>query len=706
MSHVLFDSIAVYTDPDSLENRLRWHDPELGEEDPKIAPVLPTWEPLSSAGSLEFEIDPDRLANPAFENGILFSSADFRLLADKVKADSALGNFWSILEGQARRLLQNGRLDLAEESAGRLTYKVRVVSNLSLLYAATGEPHLGALLRQLILDVADRPMHFWVHSELRKYDRSWPVGQLECAELSRSLTLATIWSRDLFSDEEYAHVLSSIRNKGLDPSMRWLEGPGKVQRSNYLAVIGGGALVTAIALEEEQSALIAIEGLKRWLELVEDDGSYGEPQGYFEYACSRFFFGWWALGHERGKQLLQDSALKGSLDWIVSYFILAEHNGTKSALRVNFGNDDFLTGPHGNTTFTRMVSESLAYTYEDGLGTWISQELIHPDTPINIYEFLFRLSQAGSTLPEPVSPSEKELPLARSFDNGVTVIRSNWKFDDSTLFALRSGGASKVNYAHDHHNRNAFVLFSHGEYLAVESGRASYRSSLHKTWDIPSFAKNTISLDDVSQTKDREAVICEFVDTPEYVKVVSEGKGAYASKPESMLRTIWYIKALDAFLIEDQVRLSVSQVPSWHLLLSNFQDESTLDALPFNGWKLQRAQANLAFWLSADHDLELRKQDGYMHSGYSYYPGGQYEGKLGSAFSMTWKTSDKVDSASFYSLLIPSAGSDTPQVECSDDGRSWTILSANEKTVLSLQSFTEGQSKLSITDAPTHSESL
>src|SRR5690606_33083170 len=128
------------------------------------------------------------------------------------------------------------------------------------------------------------------------------------------------------------------------------------------------------------------------------------------------------------KQMLQDKNLSKSLDWMVHYFIKAEHGGTTSAWRVNFGDDDFLTGPKGKTTFTRMVSQSLAYAYDDGLGTWVEENLIHPSSSTNLFEFSFLLGRAKDGLPAPVSPQEKDLPLAKSFDNGVTFIRSSWDF--------------------------------------------------------------------------------------------------------------------------------------------------------------------------------------------------------------------------------------------------------------------------------------
>ncbi len=685
-----FESLTIKGDEKFLANMPRWFTPAPGEPDTGEAPTLPTWEPVEDADSLVFTIDPERVKNPAFQHGILFDRKDFARLEEQLASEPAMKDFWETNEEKARKLLKNGRFELAEEEASRFTYVVRPwLARLAMLYAATGEQHVGQLVRQLILDLADRPTYFWIHSELRTYDPAWPVGQLECAEMTRSISLSLDWCQDLFSQEEYAHVQKMIQQKGLDPSLRWMEGPGRKHKNNFLAVIGSGGLIGAIAQKDKAAEQVAIDTLERWTTSVEPDGSYGEPQGYFEYGFSRFLFGWWALGAERGKELLQDKSLRGSLDWMVTYFIKGEYDGVTSAWRVNFGDDDFLTGPKGRTTFTRLVSESLAYIYDDGLGTWISQNLIHPSTKMNVYEFCFRLSRSNGDLPAPVSPQEKGLPLARTFDNGLAIIRSGWNFGDDTVFALRSGGAAGTGYSHDRPNRNAFLLFAHGDYLAIAPGRASYRNPIHKSWDIATTTHNTIALDGENQTRDRVAEFTEFEDNDTWVKVASQAKDSYKSDPESMLRTVWYLKALDAFVIEDTIRLSQPQVPSLNILLSNFNGESQLSPLPDAGWLLQRPGANLSLWVESDDVLELAMRQGYMHLGYSYYPGGSGEGSLGSALGLTWRPLDPVEQMHYYSLLIPGKGDATAEVAITyDDSYApvWTI----EKDGLSQEvSFTQ-----------------
>ncbi len=655
---VLFEGVSLYANESELAELPRWRRPVKPEPLPEGPVVLPTWKPVPDAENIRFVLDPERLKSPAFSRGVLFSQAEFARLGELLDSDPSMRRFWDNVENTARKLLANGKVDLPEDESARLTYEIRYVASLGLLYAATGEPNLGRLLKHLLLDLTSRPMAFWVHSDLRKYDPEWPTGQLETAELARSVALAALWTRDLFSEAEYAELLANLTRKGLDPSLRWIEGQGQRQRNNYLAVIGGGTLVAAIVLEDREGEALAIATLERWLSLIEDDGSYGEPQGYFEYGCSRFLYGWWALGYDRAKELLQDSPLRHSLAWMVYYFVLAEHEGTTSAWRVNFGDDDFLTGPRGRTTFTPIVSESLASIFGDGLGTWISKNLIHSDTPLSLFDFCFRLSRAGAPLPAPVSPEEKGLPLAQSFDNGVVVIRSSWDFANATLFALRSGGASRTEYAHDRPNRNAFLLFAHGDYLAIAPGRSSYRSPLHRSYDIPTITHNTIALDGENQTRDRVAEVVEFVDEPGHVKVVSEARGAYPGDPETVLRTVWYLKALDVFVMEDTVRTPVPRVPSWHLLLSNFRNESKLARLPDGGWNLQRKAANLSFDLQSDTALDLTERPGHMHVGYSYYPGDPFEGPEGSALSLTWRSKSPLSAVRFHSVLAPGKGRD------------------------------------------------
>ncbi len=683
-TEVLFAGLTIDADAQSMDKLPRWNKPERAEVDTKEPVKLLRWEPYPEADQIIFEINPDRLADPAFDRGILFSREDFGNLQRILDENPVMQSYWDGLMESARSYLKKGDVGLPADESGRTTYKARFTTPLALLYAATGEPHLGEMIRSVVLELVERPMPFWIHSELRSYNPQWPIGQLETAELARSLSLTTLWCRDLFTDEEYAYVMEQIQLKGLDPALRWIEERADVQTNNYLAVIGGGALITAVVQEDKEAEKLGIHTLENWLDLVETDGSYGEPQGYFEYGCSRFFFGWWALGHERGKALLQGRNLARSLDWMVYYFILAEHEDVTSAWRINFGDDDFLTGPKGRTTFTPMVCQSLAYAYDDGLGTWIRENLIHPDMKLSVFEFAFGISQAATELPAPVSPQEKKLPLARNFDNGVVMIRSDWDFARSTVFALRSGGAARTGYSHDRPNRNAFALMSHGDYLVVAPGRSSYRSPLYRSWDIPTTTHNTVTLDGETQTRDRVAKVTEFVDTAAYVKFSSEAAGAYPSEPESVLRTVWYVKALDAFLIRDSILTNRPQTPSWHLLLSNFSDLSSIEPLASGGCKLQRPGANLSFWIGADQPLNLTERPGYMHSGYSYYPGDPFEGPEGSAISMTWATSEPVGEVHYYALLFPNGGTQAPEVTPLQGQTSWDIAFNGQHTRLSL----------------------
>lgn len=630
-------------------------------------PPLPVWKPLADTDALTFPLDASRLASPRFTGEILLTRADFARLDKALVTNPDLRASWEAGETMSRRLLADGNWSHWFPDAGktdRYTYTVRgILPRLALLYAATGQPDLGRLVRLLTLDLVRRPLPFWTHAKLRAYEPKAPLGRLENAELARALALSWQWTPDLFTDAENIEIRGALVRKGLDPCLRWLEAPER--RSNFMAVIGGGALATARVLEDKAAADKAAAVMEDWLGCIEDDGSYGEPLGYFDYASSAFFEGWWALGRKDGRARLQrHPAFKDTLRWMAFHYVIHRSPDATAGTtwQVNFGDDDFTTGA------SHMVTESLAYAFDDGLGTWLSTHLASPADslrPLNIYEFLFRIGSLGAPLPLPVSPSDHSAiattPLApsRSFDVGPAILRSGWTFDHDIVLALRGAGGARTGYTHDRGNRNAFMLFVDGELFFAAPGRASYRSPLRKEWDTHISSHCGVSLDDKLQLREPVAHYTHFSDDGNLAQVTSEAAGAYEDTPLSISRSIWFDRANGVIAIEDIVLPSQPSVIGWHLLLANHDGRSRLTppVAKGDGWRLSRPGGDVVFWIQADRPLAVSDKPGIMHTDYSYYPGDPGEGKPGSARQLTWTPAgDKpVDSLRVWTLILTRA---------------------------------------------------
>lgn len=645
---VMLKRVQVFAEDEPQASLPRWRRATQAEPAEKAIPPPPVWNSLAEAKDLTFDIDMGRLESPRFVKGLWLTPESLQRLPDAIASDSEMAAYWSELKGTARKMLSEGSWsDLPPDKSDRYIYKLsNQLPSLALLYAATGQEDLGRLLRLLMLDVARRPTSFWIHQQLRPYDPAYPVGKIETGELTRGFSLAFAWVEDLFTEAEKNEIRSELRDKGLDPCMRYID-PLPEKRNNFLALVGGGALLASKVLDDQPAQEKAIAGLEAWLDLVEPDGSYGEPEGYFEFACSRFLMSWWALGREEGKARLQGKSLSKSLAYMAPHFVIHRESASANAWKVNWGDDDFRGGPFP------LICESLAYTYNQGLGVWMNQNLTSKRSSLNLYEFLFRLGSRPGDLPAPVSPSEAGLPLAQTFDNGTAFIRSGWTFDKDVLFSLRSGGGFRTGYAHDRPNRNAFLLFVDGDYLLAAPGRASYRSPLATEWDRRTKTHNTITLDGGNQIQKREAKFVEFSDGKDVVYMASEAAGSYGNEPDSMLRQVWYLKENGWFVLEDTVLLKSPAAAEYSLLLANYDKKSRLEPLDGAGWKLIRPSTELSFWISADRPLLVGQTPGYMHESYSYYPGDPGEGKPGSATHMVWSTKEKVPSLKIWTLLIP-----------------------------------------------------
>lgn len=112
---------------------------------------------------------------------------------------------------------------------------------------------------------------------------------------------------------------------------------------------------------------------------------------------------------------------------------------------------------------------------------------------------------------------------------------------------------------------------------------------------------------------------------------------------------------------------------------------------------LQRPRANLAFDVAADVPLELTEAAGYMHSGYSYFPGDPFEGTEGSGISLTWRPLSPVQDVRFYSILRPGGGKSRADVRLiSKTGESpvWNVTSGERVVTVRLESDGDDTSRI------------
>lgn len=258
--------------------------------------------PWKAPANFEIKFNPQRIAKMELSTTFYCTAEEWKGLPTLIKADPLASRFWQVYRDYAAKAVKAGGLSFKVKNPQRYIYNLwgglRV---LGFVHMASGNKEVGRLLKALALDTAKRPLEFWIHSSLRKYDKSYPIAALECASITLALATAYHWNRELFNAAEKKIILDALRYKGLYPCMRWLE--RNKGRNNWLAVIAGGAIAGGRILGEERCTRYAGERLKYWTTLVEDDGSYSEPLSYFNYGASSFIRGALILGSKESLEL-------------------------------------------------------------------------------------------------------------------------------------------------------------------------------------------------------------------------------------------------------------------------------------------------------------------------------------------------------------------------------------------------------------------
>ena len=588
---------------------------------------------------------PDYSRTSSANATLFFDQAQYANVQFLMENDPAFQKGWQRQIRLVKIILEGDGLEaLKDVKPERYVYKLggRLLI-VALHYRMTGDPQAGRYLKAITLDAANRPMAFWMHRALRKYKDDWPIGQLETAILARGISAALVWGEDLFTDVQLGHIRNALRDKGLYPMLRYLETTEK--HNNFLPAIASGAMAASVALNDSLAREHSLALLNKWGALVEDDGSYGEQIDYFNYAFVNFAKGQMVLGQKHllalGKQLPQ---FKGTLAWQLGHYSLNEKN---KAVRLNFGDDDYLGGPP-----SRLTTQLLSLFTGQGLGTWMLDHLYGEQPTDDSYALIAKIVFSGVDWPKAVGP--QSLPLAIGYDTGIGITRSGWTMNQDTVLALRSGAGSRTRYSHDVANRNAVAMMFHGDYLIVEPGRSSYRSKVRKSYDLQTVHHNTITFSDQSQPRDRVAKLlaAKSID-PNLSLLISEAAQSYHIKPKHARRSVYHLRDLDLFVIWDYIELPEGKTiqANWHF--GNEAMKSTLSQVSDNHWQLAKPRTQLDYWVFADQPLTSKQREGIMHFDYSYFPGDPNEGQWGNAFELQVASQKEARQMSMFSIFAP-----------------------------------------------------
>ena len=597
-------------------------------------------------GKLELKLDAKRLKKLDLHGvELYFSEEDIRKFPEMIKKDKRIRKTWGWLCAKTKKIIYSYNNPSGKKGETYI-YSINQMKFPAFVWMCTGDKELGRAIKEILLDAAKRPMSFWIHDALRKFNPKYPVGALETASAGGGLATAWHWTRDLWTPQESKFIKDAIKIKSMYPIMRWLEVP-KTQYANWQAAMAGNAVIITRVLGNEKAERFTVAELKKWLNSFEDDGSYNEPLSYLYFGFANLLPGIIAQGKDKAIKFAQGTHLKGNLEYLVyNYCKPKSPTNGRPAIGVNFGDGDFPAAPH------QAMCYYLSYAFNNGLGIWLNQQYYH-----GRYSFetlLMKIMFAESSL-KAVSPEELNLPAAKYFDCGVAFIRLGWKPLHDVMFALRSGDGGKTLWAHDYPNRNAIMLVQDGELMLNTPGRSSYRNPIHESYDKLISSHCAVNFGDKNQNKKAVSKVLSIGNTSNYASIVSEASEAYklnAPPPQRVRRRVLCLKKPRIFVMWDEIiRRHNRDVVNWRFYFNNYDGTGKMKKLSRDMVEYKRNGVALKVFTVSEGKAEYEFGKGIMHKGYSYFAGGPNEGKMGSTVFWLCKNIGKKEKTSFYSVF-------------------------------------------------------
>lgn len=626
--------------------------------------------PQFSAG--DFKVNLKRIDQ--FPNGFIYGDQQaLKKLGEFLINDPNGCSLWNQETVLAAKILNQWDFDRTGFGADRYIYNISQLEDLSLIFLFSGHKQLGQFIRAHVMQVAELPFEFWLHSELRGFSPEKPLGMLETSSICTSLAVTLSVTPELYSPAELNKIKVALLNKGLNPCLNWLDNP---RTNNFTAVISNGAFMAAKYLNNSEGRAKAVRTMAGYLNgCVEDDGSYGEGTGYFSYPISKILPALIIMNPEERQSVFGKTGLRNSASWKVYPYLYPSDEKQDKSLIIHFGDNSF-SGPTKD-----VVNTMFALLYQDQVASWLTEKF---GREISFRE-RFLIYSFSEGMPQPQSPEEKKLPLVKVFNGGDCFIRSTWE-DDGIVIGMRSGDGSRINFGHQRPELSSICMGAYGEYLIVSPGSASYRSPLHYTWDRVTRSANTITIDDKNQlfpgtgkgqwnTADVSDIWMQGNPKAEVVQskegklsdlIVNEAARAYHVPMKYVRRSVIFIKDPGYFVIADRMEANESQHKySMWLHLNNRDEQGNIKTINQNHWQFKRPLADLDIYVYSDQKMESKIGQGYMHgASRDYSPGGIYEGKPGSSIELEIYNPEKSQSLTYYSVLFPSQkGKSVPEVK-------------------------------------------
>lgn len=621
-----------------------------------------------------------------YPDGIVIASNEsLHKLLEFYRNDPSGKREWDINTKNVAQWVSSWNIAAGSTWSDRYVQNVQRVKQIGIVYIFTGNKIVGDFIRAHLAKIADMPIDFWVHAELRGLNPKLPLGTLETAGLNQSLAIAVAAVKPEMTPDELGAIERTWREFGLQTAVNWLD--TKRSSNNWTPVISAGVLWAAKYFGDAKADSTGCDGIKFYLDnSFYEDGSYGEGPSYFTYPVGNLVNASLAMTPDQVREYFGHSNLRGSLRWrLYGYIFDTEKNGSVGVERIAFGDNLYgsrdVKGPDITSAFARTV-------YKDGVAAWFRRKYGCRES----MESMLLHWKMGSPVVLPESPMEAGLPLMKCFENGDNYIRDGWD-TGSVVFAMKTGDhASIVGHSHQHAELQSIALAAFGEMIIVPCGSASYRSRLHYEYDLTTRAANTVTIDGMNQKApfgpyyqegkwdDRSywskgkshADVTRQETMPDggYL-ICSDASEAYHIEMKEATRTVRYVPEGGFFIIKDVMAPSDGEQHHYDYRLHLYnRDDKTYVFGKGDKIKVERGAADLHIVLGSESKLTLKKRNGYMHGPVrrDYDPDGPNQGKPGSAIELDWGADG--DRFVVTAVLYPvRAGQKAPKISVSKDGK-------------------------------------
>lgn len=595
----------------------------------------------------EFVLDDAHIQRVAAQSR-LYNPAALLALADYYRNDAGGQRAFRGLCAGTIRILRHGDY-LPSENYSDEIYRVNPTTP-ALVYFLTGHERTGAFLHNNLLAIMDKPLSFWLHAERFPHTMASKTASLLSGSLMSRVVPALDFTWQLFSADEQQRIAAALREKGLQPGLRYCNGKGN---NNWLAVIASGTHLAARFLQDAAAHERTLAVMQSYLDsTIEDDGSYGEGTQYLLYPIGELIGPAAAMSPAERDRVFRSSSLARAPEWLPYCHPFVTFD--KSKIRMLFHDGQ----QFANASTTGLIF--LAALTGSGYAVELNHRLDGSGNPSN-WEYRI-LAHDLAVLP--AARALEELPLVRAFDNGESFIRSGWR-PGAQVMAMLSGGRTRVGFSHHRPYRNGIVFAAFGEYLLVNPGHSSYRGAVRREWDMLTRSGNTITIDGKNQLFPSKSQDARYVEgEPRAVTLVttagglvdimvSEAAGSYQPVMDSVRRTVIFVRDAGYWLIWDQLRGNEAHRYDsfWHV--HNLDGNTELSAVAPNRWLLRRPLADMTIHCLCAAPLAAQINPGIIHRRYAYNPGGDNEGKAGSAMELQIAAAEPCANWDLVTLLAP-----------------------------------------------------